>query len=142
MESARRLAKLCKDFRAADVVLLDLTELTPIFDYFVIATGSNRRQMISLAEEADKVMKEQRSGRLGVEGHDANQWVLHDYGDVVLHVFMPESRELYDLEGLWADAKRIDGDDTPVPSSEPDAESDSFPNSDAGPDQDAEEGTP
>jgi len=94
--------------RGKETLVLDLTGITPIADYFVITTGASGRQMRSLAEEADRVMREQGSRPLGVEGHDGASWILHDFGDVVLHVQSPEARKLYDLAHLWADAPRVD----------------------------------
>lgn len=88
--------------------MLDLTEVTPIADYFVIATGTSGRQMRALAEEVDRVLREYGSRPVGVEGKDDSQWILHDFGDIVLHVFSPDARKLYDLEHLWADAPRVD----------------------------------
>ncbi|QDT64562.1 ribosome silencing factor [Calycomorphotria hydatis] len=108
LKNACRIAHLCDQYRGQDIHVLDLTKITPIFDYFVISTGTNRRQMISLAEHADKLMKTSGSSRYGTEGHEGHQWILHDFGDVVLHVFTPETRELYDLESLWADAEHVD----------------------------------
>lgn len=64
--------------------------------------------MRALAEEIDRVLREQGSRPLGVEGKEDSQWILHDFGDIVLHVFSPEARTLYDLEHLWADAPRVD----------------------------------
>ncbi len=112
MKSALRhavlAAKACDDFRGKDLVILDLTGITAIFDYFVIATAATNRQMHALAEEVDRVISEQGSRRLGVEGYNSGSWILEDFGDIVLHVFSPEARELYDLERLWGDAPRID----------------------------------
>lgn len=112
IERSLELAKLCArvadETRGRDIRILDLTEVTPIFDYFVICTGNSRRQMHAVAEEVDRAMKGRGSQRLGIEGYDASAWILQDYGDVVLHVFTDETRETYDLEGLWADAKVVD----------------------------------
>jgi ribosome-associated protein len=88
--------------------VLDLRELTAVFDFFVITTGTSRRQMHAIAEEVDRVMQGLGSHRRAIEGYQQSIWILQDYGDVVLHVFTEEARQLYDLEGLWADAKRID----------------------------------
>lgn len=88
--------------------MLDLTQLTPIVDYFVLTTGNNRRQMHAIAEEVDRVLAEQGNQRMGLEGYRESSWILQDYGDIVLHVFDSESREVYDLENLWADAVRVD----------------------------------
>jgi ribosome-associated protein len=101
-------AGVCDEFRGEDTVVLDLTDVTPLFDYFVITTGRNRRQMHAIAEEVDRALTEAGSERMGLEGYTESSWIVQDYGDVVLHVFTPEARELYDLEHLWADAGRVD----------------------------------
>lgn len=89
-------------------MILDLRELTPIFDYFVIVTGSSRRQLHAIADEIDRVLdREMRHGRLGVEGYDGSRWILLDYGDVVVHMFDEEARDYYALEQLWTGAKRV-----------------------------------
>ncbi|MGC1275756.1 MAG: ribosome silencing factor [Planctomycetaceae bacterium] len=108
LHQACLIAKVCDDFRGENTKVLDLTGVTPIFDYFVVTTGNSRRQLIAIADEADDVMAAQGSNRIGIEGHEAASWVLHDFGDVVLHVFDPETRPLYDLESLWADAVSVD----------------------------------
>lgn len=102
------MAKIADDYRGKDTLVLDMTEITPIVDYFVLTTGTSRRQMHAVAEEADRVMEEQGSRRMGIEGYRQSTWILQDYGDVVLHVMTAETRAAYDLEHLWADAPRID----------------------------------
>jgi ribosome-associated protein len=108
LDDACRVAQIAEEFRGRETTVLDLTEVTPIFDYFVITTGANPRQMFALAEEVRQVMKSKGNRCLGTEGEAGNQWLVQDYGDIILHVFQPEARTLYDLERLWADAKRID----------------------------------
>ena len=89
-------------------MILDLRELTPIFDYFVLVTGSSRRQLHSISEEIDQVLeKEFGDKRLGIEGYAESRWILLDFGDVVVHMFDDETRGYYDLEQLWAGAKRV-----------------------------------
>lgn len=86
-----------------------MTPVTPIVDFMVITTGTSRRQMIALSDEANRLLKTDNDpGRLGMEGYGESTWVLQDFGDIVLHVFSPEARNLYDLEHLWADAPRVD----------------------------------
>ena len=106
--TALTLAELCVKFRGRDTAVLDLTAVTPVFDYFVVTTGSSKRQMVALAEEADLVMKRSGAPKLGGEGDESGLWILRDYGDVVLHVLTDDARDLYDLEGLWGDAERVD----------------------------------
>ena len=108
LHQAVACAKLCEDYRGEETRVLDLTKVTPIFDYFVITTGTSRRQMISIAEAADQLMKSAGSKRIGMEGHETATWLLHDYGDIVLHVLDAESRQNYSLERLWADAETVD----------------------------------
>ncbi len=107
-ETACRIAQLAEEFRGRDIVILDLTEVTPIFDFFVIVTGTNPRQMFALSEEVRVTLKAKGERCLGTEGASDNNWLVQDYGDIVLHVFQPEARQLYDLERLWADAKPVD----------------------------------
>ncbi len=101
-------ARIADEYRGRDTVVIDLTDITPIVDFFVITTGTSRRQMRALAEEVDRALKSEGSRRLGVEGFEGESWILQDYGDIVLHVFSSEARPLYDLERLWADAPRVD----------------------------------
>ena len=101
-------AQIADDYKGKDTLVLDLTAITPIVDYFVITTGTSRRQMHAVVEEVDRVLEAEGSSRIGLEGYRSDTWILQDYGDVVLHVFSSEAREIYDLEHLWADAPRID----------------------------------
>ena len=105
---ACQIARVCDEYRGTDTLVLDLTGVTPICDYFVISTASSSRQMKAVAEESSRIMKAQGSRPFGVEGHTSHTWILHDYGDIVLHVFAPEARTLYDLEHLWEDAPHVD----------------------------------
>jgi ribosome-associated protein len=99
---------VAKDNKARDVVVLDLRGLTPLYDFFILATGSSRRQIHTLAEEIDAAMAAENETRLGIEGYEAARWVVQDYGDIVVHVFDPEARSYYGLDDLWADAPQLD----------------------------------
>ncbi|MFO0801929.1 MAG: ribosome silencing factor [Gemmataceae bacterium] len=101
-------AKVASDNKARDIVVLDMRPCTPLFDYFVIATGGSRRQIHTLAEEMDAAMAAEGDERMGIEGYEASKWVVQDYGDVVMHVFDPDMRDYYKLEELWADAPKVD----------------------------------
>ena len=105
--AALELARVCTEFRGRDVAVLDLSAVTPHFDYFVLATGTSRRQMVALAEEADVRMKRSGAKKLGGEGDEGGLWIVRDYGDAVLHVFTADARDTYDLEGLWGDAGAV-----------------------------------
>ena len=108
LERALVAAQVAADNRGRDVVVLDMRELTPIFDYFVLATGTSRRQLHAISEEIDHTL-EQGMGdrRLGIEGYQESRWILLDYGDVVVHLFDAETRQYYSIEDLWAQAKRV-----------------------------------
>lgn len=110
LENAVAAARCADEMRARDIVVLDMTGIASIVDFFVIATGTSRRQMHAIADEVNRKIKgEGGNERLSVEGYRTEgHWILMDFGDVVLHVFTEEGRDLYDLENLKADAKRID----------------------------------
>jgi len=99
---------MCEEYRGKDTVVLDLTGVTPIMDFFVITTGTSTRQMHALCDEVRVQMKARGHKPPATEGYEQSSWILQDWGDIVLHSFLPEARELYDLEGLWADSKRVD----------------------------------
>lgn len=101
-------ARVAEDHKGKNILVLDLRGLTPIFDFFVIATGISRRHIHTLAEEIDAAMHAQGQKRLSIQGYQASRWIVQDYGDVLMHVFDPNAREYYALEDLWADAPRID----------------------------------
>jgi len=101
-------ARVAAEARGTDVKILDLRAITPVFDYFVIATGTSRRQIHAMADEIEKVVKtELHDKRRGAEGYEEGRWIVLDYGDVVVHLFDAESREYWDLEHLWEDAKSV-----------------------------------
>ena len=108
--NAVKAARCADEMRAKDIVVLDMTRIASIVDFFVIATGTSRRQMHAVADEVNRQLKgEDGNTRFGIEGYRTEgNWILMDFGDVVLHVFTEEGRELYDLENLKADAERID----------------------------------
>ncbi len=115
LELALAAARVAGDNRGRNIVILDLREVTPVFDYFVIATGSSRRQLHAICEEIDAELQVgMRDKRMGREGFEASRWILLDYGNVVVHLFDEETRGYYDLENLWGAAKRV-----PVPAVEP-----------------------
>jgi ribosome-associated protein len=96
------------DNKARDVLVLDMRGVTPLYDFFVLATGSSRRQIHTIAEEIDAALHAEGEQRRTIEGYEASKWVVQDYGDVVVHVFDPEARKYYALEELWADAPHLD----------------------------------
>ena len=91
------------DLKAVNTVTMDVTGLTDVMDYLVIASGTSNRHVKSLADNVCMEAKKQGQRALGVEGEDAGEWVLVDFGDVVVHVMLPATRDFYDLERLLAD---------------------------------------
>lgn len=92
------------DKKGEDIIVLNVSEVTTIADLFVIVSGRGERQVQAIADEI--VEKAKAAGRqpVGIEGYTAGRWILIDLGDVVVHAFLPEERELYRLERLWGDA--------------------------------------
>ena len=93
--------------KSQDIVILDVRELTSVADAFIICSGRSNRQVTAIAETIRTELKSQGIQPLNVEGIKEGHWVLMDYGHIVIHVFYEPVREFYNLEGLWADAKRI-----------------------------------
>lgn len=95
--------------KGIDIVIQDVSELLKVTDYFVIVTAQNRPQAEAIVEEVEKALREKASCKpIGVEGLETGDWVLLDFGDIVVHVFRPEIRDFYRLETLWGDAPIID----------------------------------
>jgi ribosome-associated protein len=108
-ELALAAAKTAIENRGQEVLVLDTRNQTSLFDYFVIATGTSRRQLHAMSEEIDhKLEDELHDRRLGIEGYDESRWIVLDYGDVVVHLFDAPAREYYCLEELWGDAPRVE----------------------------------
>lgn len=103
---AREMAAIAEDKKASDVVIRCVDGLVTYADYFVFATGANRRQVQAIADAVERPIKEV-GGRPHVEGYASGWWVLLDHGGVVLHVFQPDARAFYGLDHLWADAPSV-----------------------------------
>jgi ribosome-associated protein len=101
-------AKLAVARHCSEVVVLDLRNISPATDYFVIATGTSDRQMRTVADEICQEAKKQGQQRFGLAGYEHARWIVLDFIDVVVHIFDTEYRDYYDLELLWGDAKKID----------------------------------
>ncbi len=101
---ARRVVDLAADKKAADIVLLDIHELTTLADYFVICSGASERQLGAIADGIAEGLREDGLRPIGREGSSGAHWLLLDYGAVIVHVMAPPEREFYQLERLWAEA--------------------------------------
>jgi ribosome-associated protein len=108
LRRAMLAAQIAEENRGADIAVLDMRELTSMFDYFVLATGASRRQLHAISEEIDRALQTRMGDRrLGIEGYQESRWILLDYGDVVIHLFDADTRDYYALEQLWGHAKRV-----------------------------------
>ena len=106
-EMAKMAIEALEDKKAEDIQVIDISEVSVIADYFIIASGNNRNQVQALIDNV-----EEQLGRTGVspkqiEGYDAANWVLMDYQDIIVHVFDKENRLFYDIERIWRDGKNI-----------------------------------
>jgi len=108
LEIARLAADAALDKKASDVVILDVAELSGFTDYFVIMSGRSTRHVQGLATAVDEALSNKRIKGGTTEGLDEGQWVLLDFNEVIVHIFYAETREFYDIEGLWHDAPRVE----------------------------------
>jgi ribosome-associated protein len=101
-------ARVAAEMGGTHIVALDMTGLTALFDYFLIVTGTSRRQLRAMADEIDRTVKDElHDRRMNIEGQDQSSWVVLDYTTVVVHLFDNDTRAYYSLEALWADAPRF-----------------------------------
>ena len=108
LELATLAARILDDKKGIDIKLLQVGDLTVLADYFVVASGTSNTHVGSLADEVEFKLGEAGVKPLRTEGAQTREWVLLDYGSVVVHLFYPESREFYSLEHLWADAQTVE----------------------------------
>lgn len=108
LEMVKLAIEALEDKKAEDIKVIDISEVSVLADYFIIAGGGNRSQIQALSDNV-----EEKLGRAGVytkqiEGYDTANWVLLDFGDIIVHIFDKENRLLYDLERIWRDGKMIE----------------------------------
>lgn len=108
LEVATILYQTAVDTKAEDIVLMDVSKVSGFADYFLIMSGRSTRHVQGLATALDEKMSRKRISNLKAEGLDEGHWVLLDFDDIIVHIFYYEERPVYDLEGLWHDAPRID----------------------------------
>ena len=115
MNESKKMALLAvealEDKKAEDIRVIDISEVSPLADYFIIANGTNRNQVQALADNVEELL-----GRLGyerrpIEGYDSANWSLLDFKDIIIHVFDKESRSFYDLERIWREGKEVTEED-------------------------------
>ncbi len=114
IEVSKKMAALAvaalEDKKGEDIRVIDISEISTLADYFIIAAGTNRNQVQALADNVQEQLG--RAGHMtkNVEGYDMGNWILLDFGDIIVHVFDSENRLFYDLERIWRDGKQIEPD--------------------------------
>src|SRR5437588_2809928 len=107
-ERIRWALQAAAEKKAIDLTVLDLRGVVTFTDFFIIATGANKRQMQAITDEIVEQLKRRGTPAARVEGYKTAEWILIDYGDFIVHVFDEKARRFYDLEYLWREAKRLD----------------------------------
>ena len=106
-EKAKICGMLAEEKKAKDVVIMKLEDLTDITDYFIVASGTSERQVKTIADNVEAGMKERGIKPYSVEGLRDGRWVIIDYQNIIVHIFLEQLRDLYDLESLWIEAKKF-----------------------------------
>jgi len=107
-QKSQMLATLLDEKQGEDIVVLDVTGICPIAEHIIVVTGRGQRHAQSLADAALHLAKEHKFVSFGTEGYDAGTWILVDLNDIIIHIFQDEVRHFYNIEGLWAEGKRVD----------------------------------
>ena len=112
--TSRKMARIAYDAlidkKAEDVRVIDIENVSSIADFFLIASGTNRTQVVTLADNVDEMLGRAGYEKKQVEGYQSGNWVLLDYGDIIVHIFDRENRLFYDLEKIWRDGELISPD--------------------------------
>ncbi len=112
MTVSKEMVKLAysalEDKKGEDIKIIDISKVSVIADYFIIASGTNRNQVQTLVDNAQEVLHKAGYESKQVEGYQTGDWILMDYGDIIIHVFSQENRLFYNLERIWRDGKTIE----------------------------------
>ena len=110
--TSKELTKLAvaalEDRKAEDVTVIDISEISPIADYFIIANGTNQNQLQAMRDAADEALYKAGVKVQQIEGNQSSTWILMDYGDIIIQIFSKEVRRFYDLVRTWRDGKVVD----------------------------------
>lgn len=115
MNESKKMALLAvealEDKKAEDITIIDISKVSVLADYFIIADGSNRNQVQAMADSAEEALGRAGYDAKQIEGYQSANWILMDYKDIIVHVFSKEDRAFYDLERIWRDGKQITKED-------------------------------
>ena len=107
-EMARMAIHALEDKKAEDICVIDISEVSVIADYFIIASGSNRNQVQTLCDNVQETLGRAGYPERQTEGYQTANWILLDFGDLIVHIFDRENRRLYDLERIWRDGRQME----------------------------------
>ncbi len=108
LQQAKETAKILSDKKGLDIKVIEISDVSVIADYMVIATGNSSTHVKALADEVEEQLDDMGVSVSHIEGYRSNSWILLDYIDIIVHVFSNEAREYYDLERLWEDGTVVD----------------------------------
>lgn len=108
LEIVKTAVEALRDKKAEDVTVIDITGVSSIADYFIIANGNNQNQLTAMQDAADEALYKAGLHAKQIEGNNKSTWILMDYGDIIVHLFSKEDRLFYDLERIWRDGKIIE----------------------------------
>ncbi len=110
-EMAKLACKALEDKKAEDIRVIDISEVSVIADYFIIADGNNPNQLQAMQDAVDEALYKAGYKARQIEGNQRSSWILMDYNDIIVHIFSKEDRMFYDLERIWRDGKQITPDE-------------------------------
>lgn len=115
-ETVKQMAEIAvaalEDKKAEDIRVIDISEVSVLADYFIIASGTNTSQIQAMADEVEEKLSKAGHLMKQIEGYDHANWVLLDFGDIIVHIFDKENRLFYDLERIWKDGKLVEMEKT------------------------------
>lgn len=107
LSMVKEIVKALDEKKSEDIKALDISNVTIMADYFIIASGNNRNQIQAIADNVTEKLHKKGHDLKQIEGYDTANWILMDYGDVIVHIFDKENRLFYDLERIWSDGKEV-----------------------------------
>lgn len=107
-EMAKLVCTALEEKKAEDIKVINIEEISVLADFFIIASGTNRNQVQAMADNVEEILGKEGVNPKQIEGYQTANWVLLDYGDVIVHVFDEENRLFYDLERIWRDGKSVE----------------------------------
>ncbi len=115
LEDSKKMVKIAvealENTKGEDIEILDISEVSSLGDFFIIASGTNRSQVQAMADKVEEALHKAGFPKKDVEGYDNAFWILQDYEDIIVHIFDKENRVFYDLERIWRDGKKISKDE-------------------------------